>query len=156
MFNNTGNNSAYLGMNIPISSASINGTGLMLNQRVKYTAKTGIAIVSAANVNLDGSGTLVDLITGANSGTLVKRIIIKAQGTTTQGMVRIFHYDNVSATFLSREIEIPAVTQLATSSTFIYVIDELFYLKSGHKLKVSTQVGNTFIVTAEGLDITYP
>ncbi len=153
MLNDTGNNYAYLGMNLPISSANINGTGLMLNERVKYTGNTQHAIISRANSNLDGTGTLVDLITGANNGTLVKRIIIKAQGSTTQGMVRIFFEDR--GIWLLREVEVPAVTQSSEDETFIIaIIDDIFYLKATRKLRASTEKGETFIVTAEGLNMT--
>ncbi|MBI4645565.1 MAG: hypothetical protein HY738_02960 [Bacteroidia bacterium] len=125
MYNYTGNNSAYLGMELPISGANIDGTGLMLNERVKFTANTGLAIISTANSNLDGSGTIADLITAANYGTLIKRITIKAQGTTTQGMVRIFHRDAGGTTWLMREVEIPAITQSSEDRTLIKVIDEI-------------------------------
>lgn len=152
MFNYTGNNYAYVGMNLPISSANINGTGLMLNERVKYTAITGRAVISTANSNLDGTGTIADLITGGN-GTVVKRIIIKAQGSTTQGMVRIF-FKAGATTWILREIEIPAITQSSRDQTVVAVIDEPFYLKASYLLRVSTEKAETFIVTAEGMDET--
>lgn len=155
MYNNTGNEYAYAGMNIPISSANIDGTGLMLGERVKYTAKTQNAIAYQANSALDGSGYVYDLITGASYGTVVKRIIIKAQGTTTQGMVRIFFKAGAS-TWLLREVEVPAITQSSRDETFIAVIDDIFYLKPSYLLRVSTEKTETFIVTAEGMDMAYP
>ncbi|MFH2140794.1 MAG: hypothetical protein ABIJ97_00120 [Bacteroidota bacterium] len=155
MYNNTGNEYAYIGMEIPISSANINGTGLMLCERVKYTAVTEIVSISTANSNLDGSGTITDLITGGGSGVLVKRLTVKAQGNTSQGMVRIFHKDS-STTRLLREVEIPAITQSAEDRTLIAVIDELFYLRSSYKLRVSTENAETFIISAEGAQMSYP
>lgn len=156
MYNNAGNDYAYIGMQLPISSVNIDGTGLMLNERAKFTAKTVNIVISTANSNLDGTGTITDLVAGAAYGTLVKRIFIKAQGTTTQGMVRIFHYDS-STTRLMMEVEIPAITQSAQDQTLIKIIDEVFYLKcsSTYKLRVSTEKAETFVITAETLDFTY-
>jgi hypothetical protein len=155
MYNNKGNDYAYLGLDIPISSVNIDGTGLMLNERVRYTANNGIAIISTANSAVDGSGSVSDLITGATHGTLVKRITIKAQGNTTQGMVRIFLNVGLS-TWLMNEIEIPAITQSSQDQSFSVVLDNIFYLDSLYKLKVSTENAETFIITAEGLDVSYP
>ena len=147
---------AYVGMNIPISSANINETGYMLNERVKYTPNISKAILSVANSLLNGfSGDVQDLITGAGSGTLIKRITIKAQGTTTQGMVRIFLKSGGSY-WLLREVQIPAVTQSAVQDTFMTVIDMPFNLKAANVLRVTTEKGETFIVTAEGMDMAYP
>lgn len=150
MKNYTGNQYAYAGMNLPISSAQLNGTGLMLNERVKYSATTAIAEISTANSNLDGTGTLADLVTAGN-GTIVKRIIIKAQGTTTEGMVRIF-FKAGATTWLLCEIEIPAVVQSSRDQTLIAVIDEPFYLKASYTLRVSTEKAETFIVSAECME----
>ena len=95
----------YSGTELPVASADINRTGYMLMERIKFTGNTAIAVISVANTNLDGTGTIVDIITGAGSGTLVKKITIKAQGSTTQGMVRIFL--KISSTYyLLREIEV--------------------------------------------------
>ena len=146
---------AYTGIDIPISSANINKTGYMLAERVKYTSLTGRAIISTANSNLDGTGTTVDIITGSSNGTLIKRITIKAQGSTTQGMVRIF-FKAVGTFYLWREIEVPAITQDATHQTLIAEINEPFYLKASYLFSASTEKGETFIVTAEGQTMTWP
>lgn len=156
MYNPKDNEYAYVGMKLPIAGVDINNTGYMLQERVKYTTQTAIQIVSVANSNLDGTtGTYYDLITAASNGTLLKRIFIKAQGDTTQGMIRIF-YKSGASVWLMREIEIPAVTKSATDETFIAIINEPFYLKPTHLIRISTEKGETFIVTAEGLDMSYP
>jgi len=155
MQNPSENKGAYLGIDIPISSANTDGTGFMLCESVKFTAKNGIAIISTANSNLDGTGTVADLISGSSSGTLIKRIIIKAQGNTTQGMVRIF-FKASGSYWLLREVEIPAITQSSQDQTLIEISDEQFYLKPSYTLSVSTEKAETFIVTAEGLDMSYP
>ncbi|MBI5541259.1 MAG: hypothetical protein HY951_14430 [Bacteroidia bacterium] len=158
MYNKAENKETYLGLQLPISSANIDETGLMLSERSRYTARTEIAIISAANSNLDGTGTIVDLIAGAAVyGTIIKRIVFKAQGTTTQGMIRIFHKDAGGTTRLLREIEVPAVTPANDVPTWSFELNEIFYLKNSTtvKLRVSTEKAETFIVTVEGLNYTY-
>ena len=155
MYNPTGNDYAYIGMNLPIPSANIAETGYMLAQRVKYTSVTSIGIVSTANSNLDGTGTLTTLITGANSGTLIRRIIIKAQSSTTQGMIRFFFVANASV-WIIREVEVSAINQASTDQSFIAIIEEPFLLSSTRSIKVSTEKAETFIITVEALNMTFP
>lgn len=124
----------------------------------KYTANTGLAQISTANTNLDGSGTLGSVITGASNGTIIQNITIKSTGTTTSGMIRLFLYDG-SNTRLLEEIPVRATTPSATAHSFSTSIDfegKGFFLKSGWILKASTEKGETFNITAEGLDLTYP
>lgn len=132
----------------------------MICTRAKYTANTGIGLISTANSNLDGStGTYVTVITGASNGTLIKSITIKAVANTTRGMVRLF-----IGTALVEEIEIPYVTLTTASppvydgrdSSFSISLEVNYFLKPGVVLKASTQNGESFIVTAQGLDVTYP
>jgi O-acetyl-ADP-ribose deacetylase (regulator of RNase III) len=155
MINPKDNIYAYLGQQLAIPSENINNTGFILNERAKFTLRTGMAIISTANANLDGTGTVADLITAAASGTIVKRIVIKAQGTTTQGMVRIF-FKAAGSSWLMREIAVPPITQAATAQTLIAVIDEPFNLKASYLLRAATQNAETFIVTAEAMEYTYP
>jgi hypothetical protein len=155
-FNNpTENTAAYLGMTLPISSANICQTGHMLNIPVKYTANTGLALINTANTNLDGSGTVATLITAASSGTLIRSITIKAQGSPSRGMIRIFFKAGASS-WLLHEVPVEAVVQGSVDHSFVYIIDEPFFLKPGDILAVSTQNADTFLITADGLDITYP
>ncbi|MBK8924706.1 MAG: hypothetical protein IPM74_02090 [Crocinitomicaceae bacterium] len=124
----------------------------------QYTANTGLVKISTANSNLDGTGTLGTVITGASNGTLIKNVIIKAtdtgSGSTSQGMVRLFIYDG-SSTLLLKEVDIPAMGQSSTDATFETVIPLNFKLESGHVLKASTQNATGFNVIAEGLDFAY-
>ena len=156
MYNNTGNQEAYIGMNLPISGTNINGTGLMLGERVKYTAVTGMAIISTANSYRNGtSGTYADLNTGGYC--IVTRITIKAQGTTTKGMIRIFNRDQGGTSRLMMEVCVPPITQSALDQTVIAVINHPIYL-GGHsncRLRVSTEKAETFIITAEGLQYSF-
>jgi hypothetical protein len=126
-------------------------------EETQYTANSGLATISTANANLDGSGTLSTVLTGSANGTLVKSVCIKAQVTTTRGMVRLFVYNGTNS-FLLKEIDIYPIAQSSTSPvnpSFETKINLNFILKSGYILKASTQNGQTFSVIAEGMNIGY-
>lgn len=130
-----------------------------INERAKYTANTGTALVSVANPNLDGTGTIETVLTATGNGTLVKNIIVKAIESTTRGMIRIFisgSFGGSSFTVLIDEIEVPAVIKSSIANAFEKVYDVDYYLPSGALLMASTEQDENFIVTAEGLDISYP
>jgi hypothetical protein len=126
----------------------------MINERAKYTANTGVGLLSVANANIDGTGTLVTIITGNSNGTLVKTITCKGTVSTTRGMIRIY-VDNRVITGLLCEIEVPAVTASAVDHSFSETIDLNFKLQSGDILKASTLNGTNFQVVADGLDWAY-
>lgn len=128
----------------------------MVNERVKYTANTGTGLISTANANIDGTGTLVSIITGASNGTLVRTITCKGIVSTSRGMVRIFVNNGSSTTGLLFEIEIPPVTASSVDRSFSETIDLNFHLKSGYILKASTLNADSFQIVADGLDTTYP
>ncbi len=54
------------------------------------TVKMALASLSAANTNRDGTGTLVTVAVGGPNGTRIDKLITKATGITTAGMVRYF------------------------------------------------------------------
>ena len=120
----------------------------------QYTANTGMVTISTANSNLDGTGTLGTLLTAASNGTLINSITCKAQGNTTQGMIRLFIYDGTN-TRLVQEIEVPAVTKSGQDHSFETTIQCDFRLKSGDVFKVSTQNAETFNVIANAVNWAY-
>lgn len=129
----------------------------MINERVKYTANTGTVLISTANTNLDGTGTLGTVITGASNGTYIPRIFIKGVTTVTRGMIRLFIYDG-SSTRLLKEINVnpvPIVTGTGIDQSYSVTIPLDFHLKSGHIIKASTAIAESFSIVAEGLDWTY-
>lgn len=128
----------------------------MMNERAKYTANTGVGLLSTANANIDGTGTLVSIITGASNGTLVRTITCKGTATTSRGMIRIYVNNKSSTTGLLCEIEVPAVTASSVDHSFSETIDLNFNLQSGYIIKASTLNANNFQVVADGLDWTYP
>jgi hypothetical protein len=121
----------------------------------QYTANTGTVVITTANSGLDGSGTLGTVLTAGSNGTLIKSITVKAIMTTTEGMVRLFIYDGSTNTRLINEIHVPSISQAATTPTFEYKWNCDLPLQTGYVLKASTQTGDDFVVTAEGLDWTY-
>lgn len=125
----------------------------------QYTANTGVVKMITGNSSMIGTtGTVYDVITGASNGTLVRKIFIKATGTgaasTTLGMIRLFVYDGTNHRLLT-EIEVPAMGQSATDPTFETVLELNYKLKSGYKIRATTQNGEAFNVIAEGLDFAY-
>lgn len=142
-----------------MSNANLRETGYMLNQRAKYTARYGVVVISTANPNLNGSGTTGVVITAASNGTLIKRIIIKAQTNTTDGMVRLYVVNpnlDPAVVRLLIEVEIPAVPKSSNSHSYSIEFDFDFYLVNSYQIWASTENAETFNVIAEGLDITYP
>lgn len=122
---------------------------------VIYTAKLGFATLSTANPNLDGSGALGTIITGAGDGTLVKSLIVKAQTNTTQGMVRLYVKKGTGGDTLFFEIPIPPIVKSSRDLSYYSVIPLNYTLQSGEILKASTQNAETFNLIAEAFDISY-
>lgn len=124
-------------------------------EETHYTANTGMATISTANSNRDGSGILGTVLTAASPGTLIKSVCIKAQGNTDAGTVRLFIRDSGGNKFLIHEILIPAERSAATNKTFETQVILNMTLKSGYKLLASTEKANTFNIIAEGMDWSY-
>lgn len=121
-----------------------------MNTSIKSYANLGLATISVANSNLNGSGTIVPVIVGTHTGTVVRSIIIKAQGNTTEGMVRLF-IDDTSNISLYREVRIPASVQSLTEKSFSVTFDDELLLDNGYTLYAATQNGDTFNVIAKGI-----
>lgn len=130
-------------------------------ESTNYTANTGIGLISTANSNLDGSGTLVTVLTAGSSGSgwkgcEIQSVTVKAIVTTTYGMVRLFVYDGTNTKLLT-EIEVPAVIKSGVASSFSRTINlDKFELQAGYSIKASTQNAESFVVTVEALDWKYP
>lgn len=115
------------------------------------TPQTWQAALSAANTNRDGTGTIVDVVTGGSSGSRVDKVRVAASGTTTAGVVRLYLYDG-SNTYLIKELLIAAITP----STSIAVAeaewdaDGLVLPTNTWKLRASTHNAEAFKVFAKG------
>jgi len=126
---------------------------------IKKVSNTGLVTINTANPYIDGSGTLGTLITaisaspGDNIGTVVKRIVIKAQETTTQGMVRLFIYDpNGNKTYLWAEVEIPARTQSSVVPAVELSFPAKLLLNPDCVLYASTENAQIFNIVADAVD----
>jgi len=117
-------------------------------------AVDSLAQISTANTARDGSGTLVDIVTGAGNGTLIQRIEVIATGITTAGMVRLFLFDGTNNR-LYVEIAVTAITPSGTVAAFSASLtpQPALPLKSGWKLKAAPHNGETFNVMATVLNL---
>lgn len=112
------------------------------------TPKIGMAAISTANTNRDGTGTLGTVITGATNGTKVFEVVICASGTVTAGVVRLF-IDNGTNTRLIEEILITATTPGTTTAVARYVRTfNNLVLPNAYVLKASTHNAEGFNVIA--------
>ncbi|HMT34453.1 MAG TPA: hypothetical protein PKC41_01265 [Chitinophagaceae bacterium] len=121
----------------------------------ELSANTGMVNIATANANLDGTGALTGLLTGAANGTIINSVIIKATQATTQGMIRFFVNDS-TGTQLLQEVPVPALTPTAVEPSFETRISLDINLAAGNRLYVSTENAESFNIIAEGLDWVYP
>jgi len=123
--------------------------------RTNNYANTGLVTISTANPYLDGTGTLGLVLTAASGptadGTTITPITIKATGSTSEGMVRLFTYDAVNY-YLWKEVYIPAVTQTSVVEAFQVTVYDNLNLAPGETLWASTQNANSFNIYANGID----
>mgnify|MGYP003332596437 CR=1 FL=1 len=119
------------------------------------TPRIGMAQVSVANTNYDGvTGTYVDVITGASTGTRIAEIVIEATVTTTAGMVRLFLTDGVSVRMFD-EVTVAAATPAAsTKATRVSTTyNNLILPNQNWKIRASTHNANAINVFALGADL---
>ena len=84
----------------------------------------GQAAISAANPNLDGTGTIVEVVDGQTDGVRIDQIEVKAEVTTSLGMVRLFlSFDSGATWDLWREIPVAAIAPDASTESFRGFID---------------------------------
>lgn len=122
------------------------------------TPNCGIAQVSTANTNRDGTGTISTVLTAGASGSRIDAINIKAIGTTTSGMIRLYINDGSNSRLLT-EVPVQATTpssvipaweiQLNTN-TLAQVLPII--IPTGYSLTASTNNAETFNVIVIGGD----
>lgn len=113
---------------------------------------TASVIISTANTNRDGTGTLGVLLTAGANGSRVDDITINATGTTTAGMVRLFASDGTNHRMI-QEIPVSALTPSGTVQAFAVKLSALgIVLKTSWSLRASTHNAESFalVVTNAG------
>lgn len=124
------------------------------------TAKLGGVLLSVANANRDGSGTLGNVVTAASTlGARLRGVHIRAQGVTTVGMVRLFLHDGTNYHFW-KEVPVSAVTPSASVEAFSAHMTEstnpeLFpiALPNGWSLRASTHNAEAIRVIADAPEL---
>lgn len=123
-------------------------------EETQFTVNMGLATISTANGNRDGTGTIGNVITGASNGTLIKTVTVKAQTNTTEGIIRLYVY-NGTITGLLAEIPVSSVTLSSRNPSFEIHLNLDLFLKEGYILKASTEKAETFNIIAIGLNQSY-
>ena len=117
------------------------------------TPKVGLATISTANTSLTGSGTIGTVFSAGANGSRIERCVVKATGTTTSGMVRLFIHNGTASTLLT-EIPVAPVTPSGTLPAFetTMVFDGGLVIPTGYSLRASTHNSESFQLTALGGD----
>ena len=111
------------------------------------------AVVSAANANVDGTGTIVSFLSAGTNGTRCDRIVIQALGTTTAGKIHIYKRTSAGTWRFYMPVLVSAVTPNATTGHFRYAVENLTIdLVSTQELGASTLNAESFLVFGEGSD----
>jgi len=141
------------------------------NAQYTKNARQASVVISTANTNRDGTGTMTIVWTAPAfvdatnpGGSRIERIVIQATGTTTAGMVRLFvssdALGNTAAnTFLYEEVPVTAATPSTTVQAYATALQAVTFqtlfpimIAPGSTLRVSTANAESFIVTAMGGD----
>lgn len=113
--------------------------------------------ISTANTNRDGTGTIGTLATAVAAGTKWFEIVVQALGTTTAGMVRLYHSSDGGTTWtMIDEFPVSAVTVSASQAAYRLSKEyrNLQLVGTSAKLGVSTHNAESFEVYAFGGDLT--
>lgn len=103
-------------------------------------------LLSTANPNRDGTGTVVQLVPASANGSRVDDITIQAQGATSAGMVRFF-LKRGSLFFLLQEVLVSAQTPSATELAFsAHILNLAWVLDPTSELHVATEKGEAIAV----------
>lgn len=122
-----------------------------------YFSTTGLGVISTANANLDGTGAIVDIYTCQHNGTNINNVVVKAMGSTAEGMVRLYiKKTGTGAYFLFTEIYIPSTTQTNIVPSFEKTIPLNLCLQEGFTIAASTEIANSFSISIEGETWLYP
>ena len=125
--------------------------------KVLQAASTTMEDISTANPNLDGTGAMAIIASGALNGTRVNSLSIKATGNTDNGMIRLFIKDDAGNTKLQREIRVPESKQTKVVPAYSrnIIFDGGLSLPARYSLLASTERADLFKLITEGYDWEY-
>ena len=113
------------------------------------TPLIGRALLTTVNSSRDGSGAIETVLTAGTYGCHINRIRIKAMGSTTAGMVRLYIHDGTIYT-LYDELTVTAVSANATTPSFkSEILNVNLDLPANWSLRASSQNGENIYVIAE-------
>lgn len=127
--------------------------------QAQYAAvpKVGAVVISTANTNRDGTGTIGTVLTAGANGSRIDSIDVQATATVTAGMIRLFIHNGTSA-FLFAEVPVSAATpsgtapaysaQFTPNTTAVLPI----VIPTGYSLRASTNNAESFNIIAFGGD----
>jgi hypothetical protein len=101
--------------------------------------------VSTANTNRDGTGTIVDVITGATGGTRINEVVVQATGDPADSIVTLFLFDGTNTRlFAEVDLDNPAAAS-ATVTGYRSTIrfDNLVLPSSSWKLQAAITAAPT-------------
>ena len=127
--------------------------------QAQYAAvpKVGAVVISTANTNRNGTGTIDTVFTAGANGSRIDSIDVQATATVTAGMIRLFIHNGTSA-FLFAEVPVSASTpsgtvpaysaQFTPNTTAVLPI----VIPTGYSLRASTNNAESFNIIAFGGD----
>lgn len=124
---------------------------MAINPQYTNVPKVGIGKITSAttNVNLDGSGTLIDIFEAGSNGGRIEEVLVKALGNTGAEIVRLYIDDGTTA-YLITEI---AIIETSSVITFESGIKLEIVMPPNYKLKASSpSLQSTVNVIAIGGD----
>lgn len=124
----------------------------MATTNQKVYSRTAWGQVTTANSALNGTGSMTQILTGALDGTTVNSITVKATGSTTQGMIRIFIAPSGGTKYLIAEIPVPARTQTSVVQAFAITLPSAFCINANDEVWASTQNTETFNIFIDAID----
>ncbi len=119
-----------------------------------YTPQNAqVAVGATANTSLSPNNTdsgVYTLVAGAATwGSYINSITIKATGSVSEGMIRIFSDSmGTSPIGLIMEIRVPAQGQSGTYPAFEITVPCRITIGATNKIYVTSQIANNFVVTA--------
>lgn len=127
----------------------------MAAPKYPQTPRLTRAVVSAANANRDGTGTIATSMAGVAAGSICTQVRITPIAATTENILRFYLHDGTNYTLID-EMKVAAWTPTAvlTVNPMIWVPrgGALLLPSASHTLRISTNNAETYHTLAEGYD----